>query len=110
MGRLANALQAGDFVITSELTPPKGTDLAPLLARAASLNDAVTAFNVTDSHGARMSTCPLAVSQRLLEQGIEPIMQMTSRDKNRIALQGDLLGAATLGIPNVVFMGGDPPK
>lgn len=110
MSKLAQAIEAGKFVVTSELNPPKGTDLDLLFERAEMLRDSVDAFNITDSHAARMSTAPMAVAHLLLDRGIEPIMQMTSRDKNRIALQGDLLGAAALGITNVVFMGGDPPK
>lgn len=110
MSKLADALESGKFVVTSELNPPKGTDLQPLFEKADLLRERVDAFNITDSHAAKMSMCPLAVSHLLLDRGVEPIMQMTSRDKNRIALQGDLLGAAALGICNVVFMGGDPPK
>ncbi len=110
MSRLAKAMNAGEFVVTSELNPPKGVDLSAMIARAESLGSTVTAFNITDSHAARMSACPLAVAHLLMDRGIEPIMQMTSRDRNRIALQGDLLGAAALGVSNVVFMGGDPPK
>ena len=110
MSRLAAAIESGRFVITSELNPPKGTDLRPLFDRAEMLRDSVDAFNVTDSHAAKMSIAPIAVAHLLMDRGIEPIMQMTSRDKNRIALQGDLLGAAALGIPNAVFMGGDPPE
>lgn len=110
MSRLARAMNAGEFVVTSELNPPKGVDLSAIIARAESLGSTVNAFNITDSHAARMSACPLAVAHLLMDRGIEPIMQMTSRDRNRIALQGDLLGAAALGVSNVVFMGGDPPK
>jgi 5,10-methylenetetrahydrofolate reductase len=110
LSKLADALESGRFVVTSELNPPKGTDLQAMFEKADLLKEQVDAFNVTDSHAAKMSTCPLAVSHLLLDRGVEPIMQMTSRDKNRIALQGDLLGAAALGISNVVFMGGDPPK
>ena len=106
---LADALKAGRFVVTSELTPPKGTDLGPLFAKADMLAERVDAFNLTDSHSARMSMSPMAVSHLLLDRGIEPIMQMTSRDRNRIAQQSDLLAASALGIHNVVFMGGDPP-
>ena len=88
---LADALKAGRFVVTSELTPPKGTDLGPLFAKADVLAERVDAFNLTDSHSARMSMSPMAVSHLLLDRGIEPIMQMTSRDRNRIAQQSDLL-------------------
>ena len=110
VSRLAKAINAGEFVVTSELNPPKGTDLSAIFDRAQALGGAVDAFNITDSHAARMSACPLAAAHLLMDRGIEPIMQMTSRDRNRIALQGDLLGAATLGVSNIVFMGGDPPK
>ena len=110
MSRLSEALSSGRFVITSELTPPKGTDLGALFSNADILKDTVDAFNVTDSHAALMSMCPLAVSHLLIDRGIEPILQVTTRDRNRIAIQSDLLGASALGIENVVFMGGDPPK
>ena len=109
MSNLAQAIKSGGFVVTSELNPPKGTDLDPLYERADMLKESVDAFNITDSHAAKMSIAPMAVAHLLMDRGIEPIMQMTARDKNRIALQGDLLGAAALGVPNVVFMGGDPP-
>lgn len=110
MSKLSDGIKSGRFMVTSELNPPKGTNLEPMFERAESLKHWVDAFNITDSHAAKMSICPLATSHLLMDRGIEPIMQMTSRDRNRIALQGDLLGAAALGIPNIVFMGGDPPK
>lgn len=110
MSQLAKAIKSGRFVVTSELNPPKGTDLTSLYERADMLKNSVDAFNITDSHAAKMSISPMAVAHLLMDRGIEPIMQMTSRDKNRIAIQGDLLGAAALGVPNIVFMGGDPPK
>ena len=110
MSRLGTALDGGGFVVTSELTPPKGTSPGSLLERAQSLSRHVDAFNVTDSHAARMAMAPMAVSHLLLDHGIEPIMQITSRDRNRIAIQADLLGAWALGVRNIAFMGGDPPK
>ena len=110
MSRLGAALDGDGFVVTSELTPPKGTSLDPLLARARSLSRHVDAFNVTDSHAARMAMAPMAVSHLLLDHGMEPIMQITGRDRNRIAIQADLLGAWALGVRNIAFMGGDPPK
>ena len=109
MGKLKAAIESGRFVVTSELTPPKGTDLGPLLDKADALRDVVTAFNLTDSHAARMAMAPIAAARRLLERGAEPIVQMTSRDRNRLALQADMLGAHALGVRNLVFMGGDPP-
>ena len=107
---LKQRIDAGDFVITCELTPPKGTDLVPLFEKAELLRNLVHAFNLTESHSARMAMEPTAVAHLLLDRGIEPIVQMTSRDKNRIAIQAGMLGAAALGVPNLVFMGGDPPK
>ena len=110
VSRLRTAFDGGGFVVTSELTPPKGTSLDSLLARAQALSRHVDAFNVTDSHAARMAMAPMAVSHLLLDHGVEPIMQITSRDRNRIAIQADLLGAWALGVRNIAFMGGDPPK
>ncbi len=109
MSHLSDVLDSGRFVITSELNPPKGTDLKPLFERAEMLKDVVDAFNLTDSHAAHMAMAPMAAAHLLLQRGIEPILQLTTRDRNRIALQSDLLGAYALGIENVVFMGGDPP-
>ena len=106
---MASRLEKGEFIVTSELTPPKGTDLEALFAKAEMLAKGVDAFNLTDCHGANMAMSPMAVAHLLMDRGIEPIMQMTSRDRNRIAQQADLLGAHALGIRNVVFMGGDPP-
>ncbi len=110
MGKLKQRIDAGEFIVTCELTPPKGIDLKPLLGRADSLKNHVHAFNLTESHAARMAMDPTAVAHLLLDRGVEPIVQMTSRDKNRIAIQACMLGAAALGVENLVFMGGDPPK
>ncbi len=110
MGKLKQRIDAGEFIVTCELTPPKGIDLKPLLDKAASLKNHVHAFNLTESHAARMAMDPTAVAHLLLDYGAEPIVQMTSRDKNRIAIQACMLGAAALGVENLVFMGGDPPK
>ena len=109
-GKLQQALDAGRFVVTCELNPPKGVDLEPLFARADLLKARVDGFNLTDSHAARMAMTPLAAAHLLLDRGAEPILQITTRDRNRIALQADLLGAYALGVQNVVFMGGDPPS
>lgn len=110
MSKLATLLEGNTFVVTSELTPPKGTDLGALFAKADMLKDLVAAFNMTESHAARMAMDPVAAGHLLLDRGIEPIVQMTSRDKNRIAIQASMLGAHVLGIRNVLFMGGDPPR
>ncbi len=110
MAKLKQQIESGQFIVTCELTPPKGTNLEPLFERAENLRHYVDAFNLTESHAARMAMDPTAVAHLLLDRGIEPIVQMTSRDKNRIALQACMLGAAALGVENLVFMGGDPPK
>lgn len=81
-----------------------------MFEKADGLKNIVDAFNLTDSHAARMAMTPLAVAHLLVDRALEPILQITTRDRNRIALQGDLLGADALGIHNVVFMGGDPPS
>ena len=110
MSRFADALDSGRFVVTTELNPPKGTDLAPLLKRAEALRGVVDAFNLTDSHTSRMSMAPLGVAHLLLDRGIEPILQLTCRDRNRLALQSDLLSAAALGVSNLLCMSGDDPR
>lgn len=107
---LSKKLAAGTFVVTTELTPPKGTDLADLLAKAEALHDHVDGINLTDSPRARMAVTPVVAAKFLLDRGLEPIVQFTTRDRNRIALQADLLGAAALGVGNAVFMGGDHPS
>ena len=106
---LAAKVAAQQFVVTGELTPPKGTDLSKLFATAEVLNPSVDAINITESPRARMAMDPRAVARLLLDRGIETIVQVTSRDRNRIAVQSDLLGAAALGLRNFVFMGGDSP-
>jgi methylenetetrahydrofolate reductase (NADH) len=106
---LAAKVAAKKFVVTGELTPPKGTDLSKLFATAEVLKPSVDAINITESPRARMAMDPRAVARLLLDRGIETIVQVTSRDRNRIAVQSDLLGAAALGLRNFVFMGGDSP-
>jgi methylenetetrahydrofolate reductase (NADPH) len=109
MRTFAEKINARDFVVTAELTPPKGTDLSEVFAKAGSLNGWVDAVNLTESPRALMTIAPCAVARLLLERNVEAIVQMTARDRNRIAIQADLLGAAVLGVRNFVFMGGDPP-
>jgi 5,10-methylenetetrahydrofolate reductase len=110
MSTLSRKIAAGEFIVTTELTPPKGVDLTDVYAKAAALKDSVDAINITDSPRARMAIEPTAVARLLLERGVEPIVQFTARDRNRIALQSDLLGAAALGVENVLFMAGDSPQ
>src|SRR5258708_3123397 len=109
MNTVADKIIAREFVVTSELTPPKGVDLTDMFAKAQSLKGYVDAFNLTDSHRARMAAAPVAVARLLLDRDIEPIVQITGRDRNRIAIQADILGAAALGARNFVFMAGGPP-
>jgi 5,10-methylenetetrahydrofolate reductase len=106
---LAAKIAARQFVVTGELTPPKGTDLSKLFATAELLRGVVDAVNVTESPRARMSMDARAVARLLQDRGMEAVVQITSRDRNRIAVQADLLGAAALGLRNFVFMGGDSP-
>ena len=110
MTSLLEKIHAGTFIVTTELTPPKGIDLTDIYAKAQMLRDVVDAFNLTESPRARMAIDPRSVGKLLLDRGIEPIVQFTARDRNRIAIQADLLGAAALGLTNIVFMGGDQPK
>src|SRR5882672_5665051 len=107
---LQRQLNGGDFVVTAELTPPVSTDPAELIERALGLRGLVTAINVTDGAGSRAHLSSLAAAHFLVRNGIEPILQLTCRDRNRIALQGDLLGAAALGIRNILALRGDDPK
>ncbi len=104
---LQKKLDAGTFVITAEVCPPKGCDCGDFLGRAASLRELVDAINVTDNQGANMRISPLAAAALLVREGIEPILQLTCRDRNRMALQSELLGAAALGIHNVLALTGD---
>src|SRR4051812_16025194 len=103
-------LQAGDFVVTAEITPAVSTDPAEFLSRAMPLKGLVTAVNVTDGAGAKVHLSSLAAAHFLVQNGIEPIFQMTCRDRNRLALQGDILGAVSLGIRNMLMLAGDDPK
>ena len=103
-------LRAGRFVVTAEVTPPVSTEPAEFLRRALPLKGLATAINVTDGAGAKVHMSSLAAAHFLVQSGIEPIFQMTCRDRNRLALQGDLLGAAALGIHNILALAGDDPK
>ena len=103
-------LRAGDFVVTAELTPPVATEAPLLLERAVALKGLATAINMTDGAGAKAHLSSLVAAKLLLDAGVEPILQMTCRDRNRLALQADLLGAMALGIRNVLVLSGDDPK
>jgi 5,10-methylenetetrahydrofolate reductase len=107
MSNLAESIAAGKFVVTAEVGPPKGTDVAHLLEMAELLRDHVDAINVTDQQSSVMMLGSLTVCHLLHQRGIEPVFQVTCRDRNRIALQSDLLSAAVLGIENVLCLTGD---
>jgi methylenetetrahydrofolate reductase (NADPH) len=110
MSLLQTRLRSGHFVVTAEITPPVSTDPAEFLRRALPLKGLVSAINVTDGAGAKVHLSSLAAAHFLVQSGLEPIFQMTCRDRNRLALQGDLLGAASLGIHNILVLAGDDPK
>ncbi|MGB9301556.1 MAG: methylenetetrahydrofolate reductase, partial [Anaerolineae bacterium] len=95
------------FVITSEAGPPKGVDTTKMLEEVDLLQGKVDAFNVTDQQSSVMRLGSLAVSLLLKQRGAEPIFQLTCRDRNRIALQSDLLSAYVLGIENILCLTGD---
>ena len=109
MQTFSESLKSGKFVVTTELNPPKGTDLRRLFRDADALSGMVDAFNLTDSPGANMSMAPIAAAHLMRDRGIEPILQVTGRDRNRIALEGEILAAAALGVTNLFCMSGDPP-
>jgi methylenetetrahydrofolate reductase (NADPH) len=105
--KLSDLFSAGKFVITSEVAPPKGTNTAEMIENAELLKPRVAAVNITDQQSSVMRLGSLAASQMLKARGIEPIFQVTCRDRNRIALQSDLLSAWALGIENVLCLTGD---
>ncbi len=107
---IADLARQGKFIITAELGPPKGTNLEGFLKQASYLKGRVDAVNVTDGQAGLMKLGSLAACKHLKDHGIEPIMQITCRDRNRIAIQSDLLSASTLGIQNVLVLTGDPVK
>lgn len=110
MSRLRNALERGEFVITGEVAPPLGTDMSAMMRSVELLGPVTHALNVTDNQGATLHLSSLAASRAVLDAGFEPIFQQTCRDRNRLALQSDLLAAATLGLQNVLIVTGDDPR
>jgi len=107
---LQDKLRAKRFVITAEVTPPVSADRGELVAKALPLKGLADAVNVTDGAGARPHLGAVTAAAILVEEGIEPILQLTCRDRNRIALQSDLLGAAASGIRNILVLRGDDPS
>jgi methylenetetrahydrofolate reductase (NADPH) len=109
VSRLSDILRARTFAVTAEIAPPASADPQVLLDKALPLRGLADAVNVTDGAQARASMSPLAAAAILARNDIEPILQLSCRDRNRIALQSDLLGAAALGITNVLMLRGDDP-
>jgi len=99
--------KSGKFIVTSEIGPPKGTDIGEMLENAELLRPRVDAINITDQQSSVMRLGALAASVVVKQKGLESIFQITCRDRNRIALQSDLLSAAVLGIENVLCLTGD---
>ena len=110
MSRLRTAAKNQEFLITAEVTPPKGSNPRRMLEVAQQLKDRVHAVNITDGSRAVLRMSSLAASVILLNNGIEPVYQVACRDRNAIGLQADLMGASALGITNVLALTGDPIK
>ena len=108
--KLQQTLEKKSKVITAELMPPRGGDPIRSIKIAQLLKDKIHAVNITDGSRAVMRMCSMAMSKLLLENGIEPIMQISCRDRNKIALQSDILGANALGIKNILCITGDSVK
>ncbi len=104
---IRSAIEAGRFAVTSEVGPPKGSDVSEMLETAETLRDRVDALNVTDNQAAVMRLCTLAACVHLKQRGLDPVLQITCRDRNRLGVQSDLLGAASFGISDVLALTGD---
>ncbi|MCP3976073.1 MAG: methylenetetrahydrofolate reductase [bacterium] len=107
--RLARVLAEGHFALTLEISPPVGPNRAAVERQMNLLRGYADAFNVTDNQSARVHTSSLAVSIMLRQAGLDPILQVTCRDRNRLGIQSDLLGASMHGISNVLALSGDAP-
>jgi len=109
MSNLKESIEAGAFTVTSEIGPVKGTNLEKSLEEVRPIRDRVVAFNVTDNQSSVMRIASHAVCSMLVKDGLEPVYQLTCRDRNRLALQADLLGAYIMGLRNVLALTGDHP-
>lgn len=107
---LEKVLTAGHFAVTAELGPPKGGDAAVIRHGAAMLKDVCDALNVTDNQTAVVRMSSVAACAILKQEGVDPVLQMTCRDRNRLAIQSDILGASALGIRNILCLTGDHQK
>ena len=105
--KLEKVLAAGHFAVTSECGPPRGSDASEIAEKAELIKNHVDAINITDNQTSVCRTCSLAVCIRLRTMGLEPVLQMVTRDRNRIALQSDILGAASWDIHNILCLSGD---
>ncbi len=105
--QLERVLAAGEFAVTAELGPPKNADPEIIRQKAAILKSYVDAANITDNQTAIVRMSSIAAAVLALQEGLEPVIQMTCRDRNRIAMQSDLLGASALGIKNLLCLTGD---
>ena len=105
--KLSRLLSSGQFVVAAELSPPRGVEPEAIIREANNLKNYTDAVNVTDNQGASVRMASVPVSSILVNLGLEPIAQMTCRDRNRLAIQADLMGAAALGIKNLLCLGGD---
>lgn len=109
-GKLEAVLKTGQFALTAETAPPDSADAGAVLARTGCLKSLADAVNVLDGPGAQTHLSPLATAAILERNGIEPVLQFTMRDRNRLALQADVLGAGALGIHNILCLTGDSPE
>jgi methylenetetrahydrofolate reductase (NADPH) len=105
--KLERALEAGHFVVTGELGPPKGADITQMKHHAEGMRNHVEAYNITDNQTAIVRTSSIACGKTLVDMDLEPIIQIVVRDRNRICIQSDVLGAAALGIKNILCLAGD---
>ncbi len=108
--KLSRLLEKGEFVVTSECGPPRGTNPETIKKKGELLRNCVDAINVTDNQTAVVRMSSISASILLKQMGLEPIMQMVTRDRNRIAIQSDILGAAAHGISNILCLSGDHQK
>ncbi|MFA4991678.1 MAG: methylenetetrahydrofolate reductase [Candidatus Omnitrophota bacterium] len=106
---LCDKIDSGKFIVTSEIGPPKGIEIEEMLKDADLIRGRVDAINVTDLQSSVMRVGSLAICKLLKERGLEPVFQVTCRDRNRLALQSDLLSAAVFGIENILALTGDHP-
>ena len=104
---LARVLASGEFAVTGEIGPPKSHDVEVVRTKTRLLLDCVDAANVTDNQTAVVRMSSIAAGLIMMQEGMEPIIQMTCRDRNRLAMQADLLGAHALGIKNLLCLSGD---